>query len=56
VGFVAVLYGLHGGDVWLSLSGLLLGACFALDAIRDSCHRIHLWLLSDTARFDGGER
>jgi hypothetical protein len=52
VGLVTILFGLHGGDILLVLSGVLLGALFALDTVRDSCARIHHWLLFDAAHFE----
>lgn len=56
IGFGVMLLGLHADDVWLTLAGMLPLACFALDAVRDSCRRIHLWLLFDAAAFEGSDR
>ncbi|MCW2283590.1 hypothetical protein M2323_001362 [Rhodoblastus acidophilus] len=56
VGVVALMVGLHGDDMLLILSGALLGALFALGAVRDSCARIHLWLLFDAVHFEAADR
>jgi hypothetical protein len=56
IGFVTIMLGLHGADIWLILSGVLLAACFALDAVKDSCERIHRWLLFDAVTFEGDDR
>ncbi|WP_294533987.1 hypothetical protein [uncultured Rhodoblastus sp.] len=49
VGLATIILGLANGDLWMMLSGLLLAALFALDVLKDSCNRVHVWLLNDFA-------